>query len=376
MWLRIWAISQKEFTQTFRDRSTLMLLLVLPLLQLFLFAYAIHMDVKHITMVVADQSLDPKSRSYLDALVQSQYFDIVASVPGEADVVRAIDAGVARVGIVIPPGLAAHMDRGNAQILLLVDGSDSFTTQSAYNTATVISQQFAVNLVLNKLAASASMAKTIVSPLTTHIQVLYNPDMNDLWFIIPGLIAMLLQTQTLALTALAVVREREMGTIEQILVTPIRPTELMLGKTLPNLCIAIVNMLTIMVVGTLVFGVPFQGNFWVFLILSILYAISGLGLGLLISSVSQNQRQASQLTLMIVFLGQILTGFIFPRYAMPAILSTIGYIFPLTYFIPIARGMFTKGIGIEFLWGQVFAIVIFIVIILFFAARLFRQKME
>jgi ABC-2 type transport system permease protein len=376
MWRRIWAVAQKEFILTIRDRSTLIILLVIPLVQLLLFASAIHMDVKHIAMAVADQSLDAKSRSYLEALVQSQYFDIVTVVSGEADVVRAIDTGQARVGIVIPPGLATHIDRGNAQVLLLVDGSDSFTTQSAYNAATVISQQYAVNLVLNRLAQSSPLANGSSSPLTAHIQVLYNPDISDLWFIVPGLIAMLLQTQTLALTALAVVREREMGTIEQILVTPIRPAELMLGKTLPNLCIAIINMITIIVVGSVGFGVPFRGDFWIFLSLAILYSISGLGLGLLISSISQNQRQANQLVLMITFLGQILTGFIFPRYAMPAILSTIGYIFPLTYFIPIARGMFTKGIGIEFLWGQVWAIVIFVVVILFFAARLFRQKME
>ncbi len=376
MWRRIYAVAQKEFILTMRDRSTLLIILIMPLAQILLFASAIHMDVKHIAMAVADQSMDPKSRSYLNALVQSQYFDIVSVVSGESEVVRAIDTGQARVGVVIPPGLATHIDRGGAQVLLLVDGSDSFTTQSAYNAATVISQQYAVNLVLNRLAEASPNLNEASSPLTAHIQVLYNPDINDLWFIVPGLIAMLLQTQTLALTALAVVREREMGTIEQILVTPIRPTELMVGKALPNLFIAIVNTITIVVVGAVGLGVPFHGDFPVFLLLAILYAICGLGLGLLVSSVSQNQQQATQLVLMISFLGQVLTGFIFPRYAMPAILATIGYIFPLTYFIPIARGMYTKGIGIDLLWGQVGGILILIVVILFFAARLFKQKME
>lgn len=376
MWRRIWAVAQKELILTIRDRGTLVIVLVIPLVQLLLFAYAIHMDVKHIGMVVADQSLDPKSRSYLGAFVQSQYFDIVASVSSEADVIHTIDSGQARVGIVIPPGLATNIDRGTAQVLLLIDGSDGFTTQSAYNAASLISQNFSINLVLNRLAQSMPNTNALISPLTAHTQVLYNPDINDLWFIVPGLIAMLLQTQTIILTTLAVVREREMGTIEQILVTPIRPAELIAGKTLPNLCVAMINMVSITFVGVVGFGVPFQGNFWLFTLLSILYAISGLGMGLLISSISQNQRQANQLTLMILLLGQILTGFIFPRYAMPAILSAIGNIFPLTYFIPIARGMFTKGIGIEFLWGQVWAIALLVVIIMFFAARLFRQKME
>jgi ABC-2 type transport system permease protein len=374
---RILAITQKEFIQTVRDRATLMIMLSMPLLQLILFAYAIHMDVKHIPMVIADQSMDQASRSYITDMVRSDYFDIISTVQGEADVIHAIDAGTARAGLVIPPDFAAQVDRGSANVLLLVDGSDPFTTQSAYNAANVISQTHAITLALDDLSRSMpAISSQDLSPLTTHINILYNPDLKDLWFLIPGMIAMLLQTQTIALTSLAVVREREAGTIEQILVSPIRPLELMLGKTLPNLLIALINMLTIVVVGTLAFGVPFQGNFPLFLGLALIYVFAGLGLGLLISSVSQNPRQAQQLNMMISLVGLIISGFIFPRYTMPVVLQGIGYIFPLTYFIPIARGIFTKGIGIEFLWGSVAALTIFAVGIIFFAARLFRQRLD
>jgi ABC-2 type transport system permease protein len=350
---------------------------LIPLIQLVLFAYAIHMDVKHIPMVVADQSLDTASRSYLDDMVRSDYFDIVSTVQDQAQAVNVIDYGRARIGVVIPHNFSASVDQGDASVLLLIDGSDPFTTQSAYNTANAIAQHHALQLVLDRIDISSSgSAAQSPNPLTAHIRILYNPDRQDLWFLVPGLIAMLLQTQTITLTALSVVREREMGTIEQILVTPIRPIELMLGKTIPNLLIAVINMLTIVLVGTVGFGVPIQGNFLLYFFLTIIYIFSGLGLGLLISSFSQNQRQAQQLTSMITFIGQVIGGFVFPRYAMPVILQWISDLFPLTFFIPISRGIFMKGIGMQFLAGQVFALSFYVVVIVYLAARLFRQRLD
>jgi ABC-2 type transport system permease protein len=377
MFRRIWAITQKEFVMTFRDRGTLLLVLFMPLIQLVLFAYAIHMDVKHIPMVVADQSLDQASRSYIEDLVQSGYFDVVSTVPSQELVMDAIDRGQAKLGVVIPIDFSKQVDRHEASVLLMIDGSDPFTTQSAYNAANLIAQEHTIQLVLKSLSGSGQESSNLsLTPLTANIQILYNPDLKDLWFLVPGMIAMLLQTQTIILTALAVVREREVGTIEQILVTPIRPVELMLGKTFPNLLIAIINLLTILVTGILGFGVPFQGDFVLFLGLIILYVFSGLGLGLLISSISQNQRQAQQLAMMTMLLGLLISGFVFPHYSMPLILQWISYIFPLTAFIPIARGIFMKGIGLPFLTNQVLILVVYDVVILFFAARLFRQTLD
>ena len=373
---RIAAIIEKEFIMIARDRGTLALVLFLPLIQLLLFAYAIHMDVKNIPLVVADQSKDTASRAYLDDMLNSGYFEIVSSAAGQTAAIAAIDSGQARVGIVIPPNFAANIIKGDASVLILVDGSDPFTTQSAYNTANLIAQQHTVKIVLDRVAATGQNASSILNPLTAHIRILYNPDQLDLWFLVPGLIAMLLQTQTITLTALSVVRERELGTIEQILVTPIRPVELMLGKTLPNLVLVFINMLTIVIISTFGFGVPIHGSFPLLLGLTIIYMFSGLGLGLLISSLSQNQRQAQQLTTMITFIGQVIGGFIFPRYAMPVILQWVSNLFPLTYFIPITRGIYLKGIGMQFLTGQVIALSFYVIVILFLAARLFRQRLD
>ena len=374
---RIWAITQKEFIMTLRDRGTLFMILFVPLIQLVLFAYAIHMDVKHIPMVVADQSMEPASRAYIDAMVQSGYFDIVSTVFDEQQAINAIDRGGAKLGFVIPRDFAEKLNRREASVLFLVDGSDPFTTQSAYNAANLIAKQYTIQLVLDNLNRSGqSLSGSSLTPLNAHIQILYNPDLKDLWFLIPGMIAMLLQTQTIVLTALAVVREREVGTIEQVLVTPIRPLELMLGKTLPNLIIALINMATIIVAGTLGFGVPFQGSFLLFFVLVILYVFSGLGLGLLISSISQNQQQAQQLAMMTMFLGLLISGFVFPHYSMPLILQWISYIFPLTAFIPISRGIFMKGIGLPFIMDQVIILIVYDILVLYFAARLFKQTLD
>jgi ABC-2 type transport system permease protein len=371
---RILAITQKEFIMTFRDRGTLFMVLFIPIIQLVLFAYAIHMDVKNIPMVVADQDIGPDSRAYIDALTQSGYFQVISTVSDEQQAIAAIDRGDAKLGFVIPHDFSIKLKKHEASVLFVVDGSDPFTTQSAYNAANLIAQQYAVHLVTRNLNSVGQDSPLL--PLSAHVQILYNPDLKDLWFLVPGMIAMLLQTQAIILTALAVVREREVGTIEQVLVTPIRPVELMLGKTLPNLLIALFNLGSILVVGTLGFGVPFRGSFSLFLGLILLYVFSGLGLGLLISSISQNQGQAQQLAMMTMFLGLLISGFVFPHYSMPVVLQWISYIFPLTSFIPISRGIFMKGIGLPFLTTQVMALIVYDVLVLFFAARLFRQTLD
>jgi drug efflux transport system permease protein len=377
MFKRIWAVMQKEFIQTFRDRRTLRIMLALPLVQLLLFAYAININVSHVPTVVADQSMDRASRSFLDALTTSNYFDVVATAPSQAEVIQAIDEGRAQVGVVIPPGFASHVGQEDAQALILVDGSDLFTSQSAYNAATAIAQGHATQIVLRKLERSGQAPEgQRYLPLDTRVRILYNPDLKDLWFLVPGMIATILQIQTVTLTAVAVVREREVGTIEQLLVTPIRPGELLIGKIAPNMIIALVNMLTILALGIYWFRVPFQGNFWLFFALALLYVCAGLGLGLLVSTISQNQRQVQQLNGMIMLLGLLLSGFIFPRAAMPAAIRWVGNLFPLTYFIPIARGIITKGTSYEYLRNEVLALVVYVVLIMALAIRSFRQRLD
>jgi len=377
MFQRTWAVMQKEFIQTFRDRRTLRIMLALPLIQLLLFAYAININVSHVPTIVSDQSMDTASRAFLDALTTSDYFDVVATAPSQAQVIRAIDEGRAQVGVVIPPDFASHVTREDAQALILVDGSDLFTSQSAYNAATAIARGHATQIVLRKLERTGLAPEgQRYLPLDTRVRILYNPDLKDLWFLIPGMIATILQIQTVTLTAVAVVREREVGTIEQLLVTPIRPGELLIGKIAPNMIIALVNMLTILALGVYWFRVPFQGSFGLFFALALLYVCAGLGLGLLVSTISQNQRQVQQLNGMIMLLGLLLSGFIFPRAAMPAAIRWVGNLFPLTYFIPIARGIITKGTSYEYLRSQVLALVVYVVLIMALAVRAFRQRLD
>ncbi|HQE93736.1 MAG TPA: ABC transporter permease [Anaerolineae bacterium] len=372
---RTWAVLQKEFIQTLRDRSTLILMLSMPLLQLFMLGYAVDMNVEHIPTIVADQSLDAPSLAYVEAMVNTQYFDVVEYAADEAAVVAAIDSGRVQAGIVIPPDFAARVERGEAQVLFLIDGSDLFTVQSGYTRAAAIAQSYASEVLLKKIERSG-LPLSAKLPLDTRVRVLYNPDMQQLWFTIPSMIGLLMQTTSVAMTAAAVVREREAGTIEQLLVTPIRPLELLLGKIMPNVCIAIINVLTIVGAGNFLFHVPFRGNFWLFMGLAMIYVFSGLGLGLLISTVANNLKQSQQLVMMIMLLGVVLGGFIFPRNTMPPVLQVLGLLFPMTYFTPISRGIITKGVGLDAFWDSALAMTVYAAILMAAAVKAFRQKLE
>jgi ABC-2 type transport system permease protein len=372
---RIWAVIQKELIQTYRDKSTLGMLLAMPLLQMFLFGFAIDMNVDHIPTIVADQSLDTASRDYVNAMVTSGYLDVIEYASSQEEVVQAIDAGRASVGFVIPPDFDSSVERGTAQVLLLVDGSDLFTAQSAYNMATVIAQAHAAEVMMEKIERSG-VPISGETPLDVRTRILYNPDMIQIWFVIPGMVAMILQTQSIAMTAQAVVREREVGTIEQLLVTPIRPLELLLGKIAPNVIIALINMLMVIVLGVFVFGTPFRGSFMLFVGLSFLYIFSGLGLGLLISTVAKNTKQALQLIMAVMLIGVVVGGFMFPRYTMPPLLYLLGYLFPMSYFIPISRGIISKGVGIRALWNNAILMAIYSVVIMLVAARSFKRGLD
>ncbi len=362
---RIWAITQKEFIELLRERVYVFLLVFATLLEVVLLSVAIHTDIRHIPMAVADQSVSNESRSYVNALVASGYFDIVATVSGQQDLIKAIDSGQANLGILIPPDFAAQVKLHEANVLMLVDGSSSYVTRSAYGTANAITQAYAINLI-----------RQPVNPLNMDVRILYNPDMKDLWFIIPGLLAALVQGVALNLTALVVVREREVGTIEALLVTPIRPVELMLGKTIPNLLIALVIVAENLAFTVLVLGVPFQGSLLLFFALSTLFCFSGLGLGLVISVVVQNQLQAVLLGMMVNFAGFFLAGMLFPVYALPPALRLLSYLFPATYFLPISRAIMIKGVGLEAIWGDVIGTCVLMVLIVLAAARLFRQSLD
>jgi len=271
---RTWTLIKKELTQLVRDRGTFALILFLPVVELLLFAYAVSLTVDHIPTAVADLSLDAQSRAFVDALTVSGFFDVTLRVQDEAQVIRAIDEGTVRAGIVIPPDFASPTERGGAQVLLVLDGSDAFTVQSGYSAAAAIAQARATQLMLERLGrAGAGGLGTL--PVVAAPHVLYNPDMDDMVFLVPAIAAAILQLMSLGLTAMAVVRERELGTIEQLLVTPARPLELMVAKMVPNLLVSVFNLVFLMLLSVFWFGVPFQGNVWLFGLLSLIFLASG-----------------------------------------------------------------------------------------------------
>ena len=362
---RIWALTQKEIIQLLRMPIVVVGMLVGPALELILFATAIRTDVRNIPVVVADQSLSATSRRYLDAFRDSGSFDIVAAVPDEVAAIHAIDSGAASIGLVIPPDFAGRMAQKRANVLLLVDGSNSFVTQAASANAAAISQQYAISLTPQR-----------PSPLNAYFRVLYNPDLQDLWFVVPGLGVYLLFMVTVKLTALGVVREREVGTIEALLVTPMRPIELMIAKMIPNLVLAMLITAQTYALGILIFGVPFRGSLLLFAALAALFAIGSLGIGLAISSISQTQVQANQLATLTGITVMFVSGFLFPTYGLPWILRWLGFTMPMTFFMPIVTGIITKGVGLSHLWVPVVSLAALTIVIFYLGARLFRQNLD
>jgi ABC-2 type transport system permease protein len=371
---RFGALVQKETIQLLRDRRTLGIILAIPFIELFLFAYAVDMTVDHIPTAVADMSLDNQSRALVDALQTSGYFDVTLHLQDEDQVIHAIDEGRVRAGVVIPPGFATQIQRGDAQALILLDGSDSFTVQSGYSAAVAVAQARALKLMLEKVNRAGDSVGALPIYSSTHI--LYNANMDDMIFIVPAMAAMLLKLLTVNLTAMAVVRERELGTIEQLLITPARPLELMASKIIPNVLVSSIGMASVTLFGVYWFGVPFRGNPWLFAWLSLLFLVSGLGVGLLVSTLSQTQKQAQQLSMLLMLLSLLLTGFIYPRAPMPPAIKAIGNLIPLTYFIRIVRGIFTKGIGLTFLWSDVLALAIYGSIVMVVSAASFKKRLD
>jgi ABC-2 type transport system permease protein len=376
MWQRLGAIMRKEFTQTWRDRRTLAVVLVLPVVLLLLFGYAVEMQVDHIPTVVVDNSLDSQSWTFLQAMETSDFFDIEYYVESEAQAIKAIDEGRARAAVIIPPDFAASIERNSAQALVVVDGSDAMTVQSAFNAATTVGEAYAVDLLTEKLERSGFPGGASLAPLDVRTRVLYNPDIRSIVFMVPGMVGLILQYQTVMLTALAIVRERELGTIEQLLVTPIRSWELMLGKILPYVTLAVLNMATILALGVIWFDVPFNGSIGLFCAMSLLFMFSSLGLGILVSTVSANQRQAQQLTMMINLPSMMLSGYIFPRSQMPLLIQRVGDLLPLTHFLVIARGIMTKGIGLYFFRQQVWILLVYGAVVLGLSSLAFKERLE
>ncbi|HEY89485.1 MAG TPA: ABC transporter permease [Thermoflexia bacterium] len=372
---RLAAITRKESLQLLRAWPTLLMIISMPVIELFLFAYVGEATLEHLTTVVADLERGSHSRAFIAALETSGFFDMELYVSGEAEVLSALDDGQAQVGVVIPPNFGTRLEEGTAQVLIIIDGSDSYVVQSAYSAAGAIAQQYGMDLLLEQ-AARRGLHQLDDLPIDTSLRILYNPNIDQVIFLVPGLAAMLLQLISVNVTVMSVVRERELGTLEQLLVTPARPLELIIGKMIPSVLLVTVNLAIIIWLGVYWFKVPFQGSLWLFGWLALLFIVSGLGLGLLLSTVAQNQKQAQQMTSMIMLLTMLLTGLFYSRAPMPRVVQLLGNLIPTTYFIRIARGIMTKGVGLSFLWPDVAALVIYGVIVIVVAAKTFKIRLD
>ena len=362
----LWAIAYKETLQIIRDRRTLGLMLVLPVVQLMLFGFAVGTTVAHISTVVVDQSRDPESRDLITALVNTTYFDITTYVDTPLEARQAIDAGRSKVAIIIAPNFAADLRGGRgAQAQILIDGSDPNIAQTALFAAQSVGQ-----------ARSARTPGRVPASLDLRPTVLYNPSLEATRNFVPGLIGLILQLVTVILTSSTIVRERERGTFEQLIVTPVSRWELLLGKLAPYLVVSFWNTGVILVLGYLVFGVEVIGSITLLMFLSAIFLTGSLGLGLLISAVSSTSAQAMQASLFTALPAFILSGFIFPTDSMPPLMRALGYLLPLTYFLQIIRGIAMKGIGFMQLLDAIVPLTVLSVGIFLLSLTRFRKTLE
>ncbi len=378
---RLSTLIRKETIQILRDRRFIMLFLGLAFVQLFIYGYSASKTVYHMPMAVVDQSRDDKSQAFVQALENSQYFDATLYLQSQADVIQAIDRGQVKAGLIIPPHFAASVVKGSADFLMMLDGSDQFAVSSAYSAVNLVTQNFGLQLTASNLALSNPNAATSgtagsLLPITASARVLYNPDLNDKWFVIPGIIGMILQTLAIEQAAILLVRDREWGTLEQILVTPVRQLELILSKLIPLLVLCLLTLAVSVGFGIFWFGVPFQGSLFLYFWLALLFITSCLGLGLLISTRVKTQFEANASSMFFMLFGLLLSGLFYPRIGMPLIPQLIGDLVPLTYFLRISRGIYTKGIGLDFLWSDALILVIYMLIVVAIASKRFKMRLD
>jgi ABC-2 type transport system permease protein len=418
MWQRLLALSQKEFIQIRRDKRTLAMMIALPLLWLILFGYAFSFDVKSVRVAVVDQSGTHIGSLVAEAFrTYDRFRQVTLADPTEAGISAAMDRDELTMGIVIPEGYGTSA-AGSAQIQVVIDGSDLFAAQTGARllqkalepvqdeikaevmdqTKAEVKQKLTQQLEQRKndalaqvptpmrpqaekitQAFSAAAGDLDMTPpeapqMIPNVTIRYNPDLKSANVMIPGLLGLVVMFMTTMMTAMGVVREREYGTMEQLVVTPIKPVELMLGKILPYFLVAAVDFAIVYLAGIYLFNLHFAGNLPLFLGLSLLLVFTTLGLGLLLSTLAQNQQQAMQLALFVILPQILLSGLIFPLSSMPKVIQYVAYVLPFTHYVPIARGMFIKGQGLDLLWPQAVILAIYAVAVVTIASLRFRKR--
>jgi len=350
-----------------RDKMTLGLIFMLPLVQLLLFGYAIQTEVKHISTVVFDQSLTVESRTLLESFTGSGYFDVKYSVNSYEEVTKMIDSGKAKAGIIFSPDFAQKVMRGEtAPVQVLVDASDNMVANQAIATASSIGLIKSQEVITKKIGLSQP-------PYDIRVRPWYNPDGETAYYMVPAILGMLVTMTMVMVTSMAIVREREKGTLEQLLVTPIKPYELMIGKILPYIVLGYVQITVALIIGKIFFNVPIKGSILELYILTLFFITASLGMGILISNIAKSQMQAMQLAFFILLPSIMLSGFLFPRDAMPKVIYYLGNLIPLTYYLDIIRGIVLKGIGLPYLIGQVTSLLVFSIVLLTISTLKFKK---
>ncbi|MBI4542752.1 MAG: ABC transporter permease [Gemmatimonadetes bacterium] len=346
-----------------RDPRSKRMVFVAPIVQLVLFGYAVNTDVRHTRTIVLDRDRTAESRALLDAFTASGYFRIAGQAGRSADLVAALDHGDAVVAVEVPRGFAADLAAGRrASVQLLVDGTSANTANVAHGYATQIVAQYA-----------AARMPGGPAGVDLRARAWYNPNLESRVYNVPGVIGTIVMMMGLLLTSLAVVREREIGTLEQLMVSPLTPAELILGKTLPVVAVAFVDLVLITGVALLWFGIPMRGSFAFLLLASLTYILSGLGLGLLISTVSSTQQEAFMAMFFFFLPAIILSGFMYPVENMPTLFQYLTLLNPIRHYLVIVRGVFLKGAGFAVLWPEIAVLLAMGLVVLSVATSRFRK---
>jgi len=357
----------KEFIHIFRDPISLRIAILMPLLFTLVFGYAVTTDVEHIKLAVFDGDKTYESRELIRKFVASNYFDLAVMVNNATELEHLLDGGEVKAALTIPSGYGRQLKRGEMpESLLTLDGTDPTIARTALQSGNLVSNMYNMETLTGGTFRVAEM-KT---------RVWYNPNMKSAMFIIPGLIGLIMQNITIMLTAFALVREREKGTIEQLMVSPLRPAELILGKMVPYIIIGSVDFLIALFFGTWYFRVPINGSLPLLLALGFIFVITALAIGMLISTVAQNQLQAMQFSFVTILPAVLLSGFMFPREGMPLPIYLFGNLIPLTYFLEILRGIILKGVGMEYLWREVLGVTGIGVLLLGLAIKRFHKRLD
>jgi ABC-2 type transport system permease protein len=363
-----WPMLWKEFVQMRRDKFTLGMMIGIPAIQILLFGFAIRTEVRHLPTAVLDESRSAESRALVQAMANTRNFDMTAAVSSREEVRHLIERGEARAAVIIPPEYASDIKRRRtAHAQVIVDAADPLASSAAIGAASQAG-------VARSLAISGDAGTRM--PLEVRVRPWYNPALESSIYIVPGVIGLLLTLTMTLITAMAIVRERERGTLEQLIVTPITRTGVMLGKTLPFVVVGYVQMTVILLLGHFVFGVPIRGSLPLLYAISFLYIMASLAFGLFVSTVARTQAQAMQLSFLLILPTILLSGFMFPREAMPVAAQWLGSIFPITYFLRVLRGILLKGAGIDAIWQDSLALGAFGIVLVALSAMRFHKTLE